>query len=296
MGSLLIKVKAKMTIYAHDKVRGLLEGEYGSVFKGRSMDFDDLRQYVPGDDIKDIDWKATARSGQTLIKRYIAIRKHNILLVVDTGRNMAAESASQDNKREVAIMTAGVMGYIAQKHGDLVAMVSGDNDGTQYIPLKGSNEHLERILQHMQKKISLGAAPSNLTRQLEYVARSIRRRMMLIIISDDLSITAEHDPLLRRLGAQHEIMWVTIGDADLTGDVWQSNELFDVATNIVLPSYIRSNKKIKQEFIQATTNRRDETRRLLERLNITSERVTGESDVVAGLFKLLERHRYAKRR
>ncbi|MGB2787690.1 MAG: DUF58 domain-containing protein, partial [Candidatus Saccharimonadaceae bacterium] len=90
MPSLLVKVKAKMAIHAHEKVRGVLEGEYGSVFKGRSMDFDDLREYVVGDDIKDIDWKATARSGSTLIRRYIAIRKHNIMLVVDTGRDMAA--------------------------------------------------------------------------------------------------------------------------------------------------------------------------------------------------------------
>ena len=64
MGSLLQKVQKKMTITAHRKVRTALEGEYASVFKGRSMDFDDLRPYVPNDDIKDVDWKATARSGQ----------------------------------------------------------------------------------------------------------------------------------------------------------------------------------------------------------------------------------------
>lgn len=55
MGSLIIKVKAKLKIYSHEKTRGLLEGEYGSVFKGRSMDFEDLREYTLGDDIKDID-------------------------------------------------------------------------------------------------------------------------------------------------------------------------------------------------------------------------------------------------
>ena len=92
MSSLLSQVKSKMMIYSHEKTRELLSGEYGSVFKGRSMDFDDLREYVIGDDTKDIDWKATARSGNTLIRRYIAIRKHNILLIVDTGKNMAAVS------------------------------------------------------------------------------------------------------------------------------------------------------------------------------------------------------------
>ena len=74
MPSLLVKVKAKMTLHAHEKVRGLLEGQYGSVFKGRSLDFDDLREYLPGDDIKDIDWRATARSVSTRIRRYVAVR------------------------------------------------------------------------------------------------------------------------------------------------------------------------------------------------------------------------------
>ena len=56
MPSLVVKVKAKMALHAHEKVRGILEGQYGSIFKGRSMDFDDLREYIVGDDIKDIDW------------------------------------------------------------------------------------------------------------------------------------------------------------------------------------------------------------------------------------------------
>lgn len=296
MGSLLVKVKTKMSIHAHEKVRGLLEGQYGSVFKGRSMDFDDLREYIPGDDVKDIDWKATARSGQTRIKRYVAIRKHNILLVVDTGRSMAARSASGESKKDVAVMAAGVIGYIAQKHGDLVAMVAGDSEGSQYMPLKSTNEHLERILQHIDARATLDAPRSNLASQLEYIARSIRRRMMLIIIADDLALTTEHEQLLRRLGAQHELMWVTVGDADLTSKQWWDDEMDDVDIEQMIPSYLRRQKQLADEFVKATTVRRDDLARLLTRLGISSERVTGEADVVAGLFRLLERQRYAKRR
>src|SRR6478752_9672895 len=107
MASLLVKVRRKMSITAYRKVRSALEGEYASVFKGRSMDFDDLREYVPGDDVKDIEWRATARSGQVRIKRYVAIRKHNIMLVVDTGRSMAATAPSGEIKRDIAVMAAG---------------------------------------------------------------------------------------------------------------------------------------------------------------------------------------------
>ena len=295
MGSLLTKVKLKMSIYAHQKVQGLLEGEYGSVFKGRSMDFDDLRQYVPGDDVKDIDWKATARSGQTLIKRYIAIRKHNILLVVDTGRNMAAVGASGESKRDVTIMVAGLMGYIAQKHGDLVAMVSGDDESTTYLPLKGTNEHLERLLQHIDKKTKLEAPLSNLAKQLDYIARTIRRRMMIVIISDDIQVNDDYERLLRRLGAQHELMWITVGDAGAGEKELQGSQLYDVADGTELPAFLLRNKKVATEFREASQQLTQETEKQLGRLRISSQRVVGEADAVNGLFKLLEKQRYAKR-
>jgi len=295
MGSLLVKVKTKMSIYAHRKVQGLLEGEYGSVFKGRSMDFDDLRQYVAGDDIKDIDWKATARAGQTLIKRYVAIRKHNILLVVDTGRNMSAMSATGETKRDVAIMVSGVMGYIAQKHGDLVAMVAGNDESTHYIPLKGTNQHLEKILQHIEKEATPDAPISNLSRQLEYIARSIRRRMMVVILSDDIDLTDEHEHLLRRLVAQHELMWITIGDANIAEKDVASQNLYDIGTGVEIPSFMQQNKALLKEFTESVENQRLDTEKRLERLRISSQRVSGEADAVTALFKLLEKQKYARR-
>ena len=295
MGSLLTAVKTKMSIYAHQKVQGLLEGEYGSVFKGRSMDFDDLRPYVAGDDIKDIDWKATARSGQTLIKRYIAIRKHNILLVVDTGLNMSAIGASGEKKRDVAIMVSGVMGYIAQKHGDLVALVAGDEASTHYLPLKGTNEHLERILQYIDVHTTEKSAPSNLFRQLDYIARTIRRRMMIIILSDDIQLSDEYDRVLRRLSVQHELMWVTIGDVDLTNKKVAASDLYDITSMVEIPQSVRNNTALLKEFETMVKVQTLETQNNLKRLRISSERVSGEADVVTKLFKLLEKQRYAKR-
>lgn len=291
MGSLLVAVKAKMAIHAHEKVRSLLEGEYGSVFKGRSMDFDDLREYNPGDDIKDIDWKATARSGSTRIRRYIAVRKHNILLVVDTGRNMSATSEAGDSKRDVAVMTAGVLSYIALKHGDLIGLVAGNSQHTGYFPFKGTNPHAEQLLQHIQKEIKSAAAPGNIITQLEYIVRTMRRKMMLVVISDDSQFSTEHEAVLRRLRAQHEILWVTIGD---TSGLDSTQEFYDIDDIATLPYAIRNHPKLKQAFT-AQQRATDEYRsRSLERLGVIEQRVTGDEDIVAGLFKLLERKRHAK--
>ena len=124
----LRKVKTTMSIHAHRRTLELLDGEYASIHHGRSHDFDDLREYQPGDEVKDIDWKATARSHVPLIKRYIASRQHNLLLVVDSGRNMAATAESGESKREIAILVAGVLGYLATRHGDRVALLMGDEE------------------------------------------------------------------------------------------------------------------------------------------------------------------------
>lgn len=291
MPSLLVKVKAKMALHSHEKVRGLLEGQYGSVFKGRSLDFDDLREYLPGDDVKDIDWKATARSGSTRIRRYVAVRKHNILLVVDTGRNMAATSQSGDNKRDVSVMTAGVLSYIALKHGDLVGLVAGDSRSNTYLPFKGSNPHVEQLLQHIYTSTSLTAAPSRIVNQLEYIAQNLRRKMMLVVITDESELTAEHQYVLRRLRARHEIVWITIGDAS---GLSKANNFYDIDELASLPYFIRKQKRLYGAFAAYQKQLRTSRTKLLDRLGIVSGYIAGDADVVNGLFKLLERQRHAK--
>jgi uncharacterized protein (DUF58 family) len=292
MPSLLVKVKKKMSIYAHRKVHNVLDGEYGSVFKGRSMDFDDLREYVVGDDVKDIDWKGTARSGRTLIRRYIAVRKHNILLTVNTGRSMSATAPDGHSKRDVAVMAAGVISYIAQKHGDLVALVSGDSSGASYIPLKGDVPHIEQILQKIHKNTTDSAAPSNLATVLEYIVRMIRRRVMMVIITDNLELTPEIEALLRRLRAQHEIMFVHIDDAKPT--IASEKVLLDIETGQIFPDFVRKNRNFIKDADAIDRSAWQTTSRSLDHLGVTYVRVNSEKDVVARMVELLERQKHVK--
>lgn len=292
MGSLLVNVKAKMAIYAHEKVRGVLEGEYGSVFKGRSMDFDDLREYIPGDDVKDIDWKATARSGSTLIRRYIAIRKHNIMLVVDTGKNMSAVSADGSSKKQIAVLLAGVMTTLALKHGDLIGLVSGNKYRSKYMPLKTGNVHAEQVLQEIDKSIQEDSPKSNIASQLEYLARNIRRKMIVVVISDETPFDESLNAVVRRLRAQHEILWLRIADADMTSSQMLSD--IEEATD-ELPVFIRNNKAVMKAYKESVEGEQLSFAQSLNRLAISSERVNSEAEAVTKVYRLLERHRSARR-
>jgi len=295
MASLLVKVRRKMSITAHRKVRGALEGEYASVFKGRSMDFDDLREYILGDDVKDIDWKATARSGQVRIRRYVAIRKHNIMLVVDTGRSMAATAPSGECKRDIAVLAAGVIAAVAQKHDDLVALTAGNGEYVYHMPLKGSRAHIERILQYINTRTTLDAPASNLTNLLDYVRRTIRRRMLLVVISDNLQFAAAQEQLLRRLGAQHELLFIAIDDLDPSNDHWNKQGVYDVDEPSVLPSFVRRQKDVEKAFQALTQKERQRAHRTLEHIHISSIRIDNEDSVVNQIVKLLEEHKHAKR-
>ena len=295
MSSLLVKVRRKMSIAAHRKMRSVLDGEYASVYKGRSMDFDDLREYVPGDDVKDIEWRATARSGSVRIKRYVAIRKHNIMLVVDTGRSMAATAPSGESKRDIAVLVAGVIADAAQKHQDLIALTAGDSEYIYHLPLKGTRPHIERILQYINSHTTLDAPVSDLTRLLDYVRKTSRRRMLLVVISDNLQFAGAQEQLLRRLAAQHELLFIAIDDLDPSADQWKNHGLYDVDQPIPLPSFVRRQTEVSKAYEALRHDEWQAANRTLEHIRVTSIRIDSEDAVVNQVVRLLEKFKHARR-
>ncbi|ADX73308.1 DUF58 domain-containing protein [Pseudarthrobacter phenanthrenivorans] len=298
MTSLLTRVKSDMAIFAHRKARGMLDGEYGSVFRGRSLDFDDLRAYVPGDEVRDIDWKATARHGSPLIRRYVAVRRQTVLLVTDTGRNMAAVSRTGESKKDVAVMALGVMAYLAHRHGDLVGLVCGDSERTTALPAKGGEAHLERLLRQVDSAATLDAAPSRLEDQLDHVARSVKGRHLLFVVADEVAATAAISRLLRRLRAQHEILWLTIRDAELAPQgtflpPGPGTDSYSVSGSYPLLSHLAGVPEVAAAYAGAVAERDAGRKDMLRQAAVTAGEVAGTGDVMTSLFALLERHRRA---
>lgn len=297
MASLLQRVKSKMAIFAHRKARGMLDGEYGSVFRGRSLDFDDLRAYVPGDEVRDIDWKATARHGSPLIRRYVAVRRQTVLLVTDTGRNMAAEAHSGEVKKDIAVLALGVMGYLAHRHGDVVGLVCGDSTATLSLPAKSGEAHLERLLRHVDSHTRLEGQPSRIQDQLGYVARNVKGRHLLFVVADELAADSATAQLLLRLRAQHEVLWLTVRDADLApspnGTYPNAPAAYSVADESLLPWPPGVSATVETAYTKATTERDAGRKAMLRAAGITEGDVAGSGDVITGLFALLERHRRA---
>ncbi len=295
MAGLLLRVKTTMSIVAHRKTLDLLEGGYASIHRGRSHDFDDLRAYVPGDEVKDIDWKATARNGEPLVKRYIAARRHQLVLLVDTGRNMAATAESGESKKDIAILATGALAFIATQHGDVVSLTVGDEHGARSYPAGQKDEHLERLLRVVDDRVSLTSPRSDVRGLLDSVARGLRTRSMLLVVTDDLALDDDHLAILRRLRTKHEVLWLTIGDADLMRRTERSGEVYDVQEVAALPAYVRGNRRLAALFEEAAVQTAVDTEQTLSQLGIVSHRIASRADVVPGLLALLEKQRRAGR-
>jgi uncharacterized protein (DUF58 family) len=290
--SLLTEVKSKMYIFAHRLARGMLDGEYASVFRGRSLDFDDLRAYVPGDEVRDIDWKASARVGMPLIKRYVATRRQQVLFVADTGRNMAAVAAGGEAKKDVAVMVAGVIGSLALNHGDSVALVHGDAHTSAVLPAKGTPAHLERLLRCVDAT-SLDSGSSDLATQLEYAAAHIKGRTLLVVLADEVAVDGRWAKVVRRLAAQHEILWVRISDAELAGPNAPQRPGRDVADREPVLTLLAQDPVLARDYADAVAARGEALAGMLGSMGIVMATLGHTDQVVAAVFSLLERHRRA---
>jgi len=198
-----------------------------------------------------------------------------------------------------------VMGYLAVRHGDLVALVYGDARHQHVRPPDNGELYLERLLGLVHDAISPEGPPSDLTAVLDYVARAIRRRTILVVVSDETSVSDELAESLRRLTAQHEVLFLTIGDLDPTlpagaatnGDGARApRRLVDVDAGTEVPAWLRGDARLRQEYAALVAGEESQLRRRLDQLGVVHERVRDTESAITAVFRVLERHRHARRR
>ena len=203
----ITKVKANLSIYTNKKTSNILEGDYNSIYKGKSMNFEDLREYVIGDDVKFIDWKASARSNKILVKQYIAEKKHNILFILDSGKKMLADTQDLDSKKDVSLMTMGTISYLVDRHGDMLSAVFRGKDGIRYFPFKTGLYNIEKILNTYEKEIG---CENNLEELISFVLKLIKRKMIIFVITDLNGMYNISEKILKQLSHLHDVIFINI--------------------------------------------------------------------------------------
>lgn len=279
-------IKAAITIPATKKTSNILDGTYKSIYKGRSMNFEDLREYVIGDNIKDIDWKATARSGTILIRQYIAEKKHNIMLVFDTGKKMQGETPEITQKKDIAIMSAGILAYLANKNGDYVGSIYTKNNEPKYFPFKYGLENIERILTNYEADASIDNTTS-LNNTVSYLCKYIKKRMIVIIITDIDGMQEINSKTLKLVTSLHDVLFININDAYMT------NGSYDIENNIYIPNLILNDSKLQDLEKKMRKDMYSKCLRKLKKHGISITTINNINEVPIKIIELLERHKYA---
>ncbi|MBI4025043.1 MAG: DUF58 domain-containing protein [Verrucomicrobia bacterium] len=230
----ILKKVRQIEIRTRRLVTDSLTGQYHSVFKGRGMNFDEVREYFPGDEVRWIDWNVTARTGRAFVKKFTEERELTILLLVDVSASGNFGSTTQ-SKRELSAEVASVLAFSAIRNNDKVALILFTDQIEQYIPPQKGRQHVLRVIREI-----LFFEPkrrgTDLTQALDFANKVVRRRAVAFMLSDfqaenyrqslmltnkrhDLVAVAVEDPRERQLP---DIGLLTIEDAE-TGEQLELN-------------------------------------------------------------------------
>lgn len=287
--SRLAKVRARLDLPTVRRASGLLEGRHRSIYSGHGQDFDEMALYQIGDDVSDIDWKATASTGHPVIRRFVRDSNLAMVLAVDTGRNMAATAPDGSTKSDLALFASEVICYLARNRGDTVALVAGDDERIVQVPARGGHSHMEMLLRRIEAMFELEAPPSDLNRVLDRVLTWFTRRSLVVIITDEARPEPEHEMALKRLRTRHEVMVVQIGDRLPTDD--PREVIDDVDTHLEIPEFLRSRKDLVDEATEYAMRRRLDAAALLRRRGIEAVTANSEDQMVDAMIDILRRQK-----
>lgn len=284
------QIKININNFSNKRTSNLLDGTYRSVYKGKSLNFDGLRAYEINDDVKDIDWKSSSRSGQVLVKQYVSDKKHNILFILDTGEKMEAYANVRDIKKELALYTAGTLGYLAVKNGDFIGFLFNEDKKTNFLPFKCNIDNLEEYLVTYEKHMTI-KDKFNINDSLNYIVKNLKKRMIIFIITDLGGIDKMDNNLLRQLSFYNDIMLINIEDMNMVGD-----ELYDIDSSNYIPSIFLNDKTLNELEENIKNNMFIDNKHKFNKNRIDMVSIGKMEDINIRIIELLERHRYGNNR
>lgn len=204
----LLEQARRIEIATRDLVRDLVAGDFASIFRGRGVEFTEVREYLPGDDVRTIDWNVTARLGTPYVKRFIEERQLTLMLLVDVSASGEFGTASR-TRRDLTAELCAVLALSAARHRDRVgAVFYSDRVERSSPPRSGRGQAMQVVMQ------ALGLAPAGRGTDLPGVLRAVepllRHRSLVVVISDFLD--PAQWPALERLSARHDVVALQLTD------------------------------------------------------------------------------------
>jgi len=284
----LLKQVRQIEIKTRGIVNEVFSGEYHSVFKGRGMEFSEVREYQIGDDIRSIDWNVTARFGHPYVKIFEEERELTVMLLVDMSGSLEFGSVEK-TKQQIAAEISAILAFSAMKNNDKVGLILFTDQIEKFVPPKKGRSHGLRIIREVLSFEPHGNM-TDLKGVLEYFNHAVKKKAIVFLISD--FIDQGYDKILKIVGKKHDLIGITLNDPrerelPKAGLI----KMRDAETGEI--RYIDSSNKIVQEHFNKYLRVRAEERKSLfisSRLD-SIEIDTGSSYIrpLVNFFKLREK-------
>jgi uncharacterized protein (DUF58 family) len=212
----ILKKIRQIELRTNRLVTETLAGQYHSVFKGQGMNFDEVREYQPGDDVRAIDWNVTARMNHPFIKKFVEERELMVMLVVDVSGSGLFGSREQ-SKRELAAEIASVLAFSAIRNNDKVGLLLFTDEVEQFIPPRKGRGHVLRVIREVLY-FEPKRRRTNLAHALEFMGRVLPHKAIVVVISDFISpagsgaLPPPIQTALRMANRRHDVVTVHITD------------------------------------------------------------------------------------
>ncbi|NBC85755.1 MAG: DUF58 domain-containing protein [Bacteroidetes bacterium] len=281
----LFKKIRRLEIRTKGVVDNVFGGEYHSAFKGRGIEFAEVRPYQVGDDIRNIDWNVSARMDDTYVKVYEEEREQTVMLMVDISGS--EDFGSQEKlKRDVAAEVCAVMAFSAVQNNDKVGLLLFTDQVEKFVPPKKGRRHVLRLIRDLYAK-EPASRDTDIGEALRYVTHIVRRRSILIVISDFLD--QGYDSMLRAVARRHDTVAVELADPRETElpDVGLV-DLTDAETGETV-TVDAGSEKARQAFQEAAETRRRQTADLFRRAGIGHVRIDTGPDFIEPLVAFFRR-------
>lgn len=271
------------------KLLSIMDGQHSALRHGRGWEFMDLAPYQAGDDVRAIDWPATVRTGSPVIKRREATANLQVMLVVDTGREMGALAPSGETKEEVALTACEAIAWLSVARGDQIGLVAGDSERVRFMPARSGNAHAETVMRRIEEDITLSSPHSDVPKLLARARTVTQRRSLIVIVTDATQPepTRVSDDLIKSLSVHHQVIQISVADIDPTS--------LDKGTDVVdvnegpLPDFLLRDDQLSGEAANVMAMRRAAVTQMLDKRGVIHVDVSSSEEVPRALMRALER-------
>jgi len=292
----IVKKVRRIQIVASRQVDDLLAGAYRSVFKGRGMEFDEVREYSPGDEVRTIDWNVTARAGRPYVKRFVEERELTILFVVDVSGS-GLFGTQEGSKLEKMVEVAALLMMSAEKNNDRIGLLLFADGVKSYYPPRKGRAAARRLIRELVATDPTAAADdhaetTDLAAALHYVCQVQRRKAVVFVLSDFLDAGTEWERALRVAHARHDVVAITIADPRERELPAVGFAVFEDPETGEVVEVDTSHPAVRELFAKATTEHRERLRQSLRRSGVDELAVRTDQPYTASLhrfFRMRER-------